>query len=75
MRDEEDRHLTKMKEEELLSEQRKLLEILKDQNKIHENEIWQMFELCLESWEPTKRNIDSIAEKARQQTQRNEKQS
>ena len=66
--------MTKMQieEAELLSEQRKVLEIRKDQRKPEDDEIWQMAVICMESWEPTKRNNDSIAKKAWQLNQSNE---
>ena len=43
-------------EEELLVEQRKVLE----------DEVWKMFQQHMESWEPTEKNIDSVAGQASQ---------
>ena len=65
MRDEEARHLTKLAEaEEILSDQKKMLEILTDQRKLQEDENWQMFDGYMDSWEPTKRKVNSIAKQA-----------
>ena len=69
MRDEEARHLTKMTEaEEILSDQKKMLEILTDQ----EDENWPMFDGYMDSWEPTKRKINLIAKQAWQLNQSTE---
>ena len=71
--DEEERHLTNMREaEEVVSDQKKLHEllVLTDQRKLQEDEIWQM--LDVKSRERTKRKIDSIAGKAWQLNQSNE---
>ena len=57
MRDEEERQWEKM------TEQSKLHEILTDQGQLQGDEIWQMSEIYMDSWEPTKRKINSIAEK------------
>ena len=38
--------------------------MLVEQGRLKEDAVWKMFELHMEFWEPTEKNIDSIAGKA-----------
>ena len=50
--------------EEIVSDQGKLHEILTDPTQLQEEEMWQAFDEYMKSWEPSKKNIDSKAERA-----------
>ena len=46
--------------------------MLVEQRKLQEEQVWKMVEQHMESWEPTEKKVDSIAEKAWQMNQSSE---